>query len=46
MVSIIYLGSVIYETMSGEPMALKDINKINTILKFLYKENSFLIPEL
>ena len=28
--------------MSGEPMVLKVINKINGKLKFLYRKNSFL----
>ena len=32
--------------MSGEPMALKIINKINGRLKFLYRKNRFLSPEL
>ena len=32
--------------MSGEPMALKVINKINGKLKFLYQKNSFLTPGL
>ena len=32
--------------MSGEPMALKVINKINGKLKFLYRKNRFLSPEL
>ena len=30
------------ETMSGEPMALKVINKINRKLNFRYRKNSFL----
>ena len=34
------------ETMSGEPMPLKVINKINRKLKFLYRKNSFLTPGL
>ena len=41
-----YLGCMLDETMSGEPMALKVINKINGKLKFLYKKNRFLSPEL
>ena len=41
-----YLGCVMDETMSGEPMTLKVINKINGKLKFLYWENSFLTPGL
>ena len=38
---VTYLGCVMDETMSGEPMALKVINKINGQLKFLYWKNSF-----
>ena len=34
------------KTMSGEPMALKVINKVNGKLKFLYCKNSFLTPWL
>ena len=34
------------ETVSGEPMALKVINKINRKLKFLYMTDSFLTLEL
>ena len=43
---VIYLGYVLDETMSGEPMALKVINKINRKLKFLCRKNKFLSPEL
>ena len=32
--------------MSGEPMGLKVANKINGKLKFLYRKNKFLTPEL
>ena len=32
--------------MSGEPMALKVVNKINGKLKLLYRKNKFLTPEL
>ena len=32
--------------MSGEPIALKLVNKINGKLEFLYKKNRFLSPEL
>ena len=32
--------------MSSEPIALKIVNKINGELKFLYRENRFLTPEL
>ena len=41
-----YLGCVMDETMSGEPMALNVINKTNEKLKFLYWKNSFLTPGL
>ena len=34
------------ETMLGEPMALKVINKTNSKLKFPYRKNRFLSPEL
>ena len=34
------------ETISGESVALKVINKINRKLKFFYKKNRFLSPEL
>ena len=30
--------------MSGEPVALKALNKINGKLKFLYRKNKFLTP--
>ena len=43
---VTYLGCVLDETMSGEPMALKVVNKINSELKFLYRKNRFLSPEL
>ena len=41
-----YLGCVLHETMSREPIALKIINKINSKLKLLYRKNRFLTPEL
>ena len=34
------------ETMSGESMALKVINKINSRLKFPHRKNNFLTPAL
>ena len=37
---------MIDEAMSGEPMTLKVINKINGKLKLLYRKNRFLSPEL
>ena len=43
---VTYLGCVMDETMSGEPMPLKVINKINRKLKFLSRKNSFLTPGL
>ena len=43
---VTYLGCVMDETMSGEPMALKVINEVNGKLKFLYRKNSFLTPGL
>ena len=43
---VTYLGCVMDETTSGEPVALKVINKINGKLKFLYRKNSFLTPGL
>ena len=43
---VTYLGCVLDKTMSGQPMALKVINKINGKLKFLYRKNRFLSPEL
>ena len=43
---VTYLDCLMDETMSGEPMALKVINKINGKLKFLYQKNSFLTPGL
>ena len=41
-----YLGCVLDEPMSGEPIALKVVSKINGKLKFLYRKNKFLTPEL
>ena len=43
---VTYLGCVLDESMSGEPMALKVVNKINEKLKLLYRKNKFLTPEL
>ena len=43
---VTYLGCVVDKTMSGEPMALKVINKINIKLKFLYRKSRFLSSEL
>ena len=41
-----YLGCILNQTLSGEPMALQVINKINARLKFLYRNNHFLTPNL
>ena len=43
---ITYLGCMLDKTMSGEPMALQVINKINRKLKFLYGKNRYLTQEL
>ena len=43
---VTYLGCVLDEAMSVEPMASKVINKLNGKLKFLYRQNRFLSPEL
>ena len=43
---VTYLGCLLGETKSGESIALKTIKKINQKLKFLYRKNRFLTPEL
>ena len=43
---VTYFGCVLDETVSGEPMPLKVINKISGKLKFPYRKNRFLSPEL
>ena len=43
---VAYLGCVLDETISVEPLALKVINKINGKLKFLYRKNRYLAKEL
>ena len=43
---VTYLGCILDETMSGESMALKVINKINLRLKFLHRKNKLLTPAL
>ena len=43
---ITYLGCILHETMSGEPMAYKTIKKINSRLNYLFRENHFLTPRL
>ena len=37
-----YLGCIFDETLSGESMAIHVINKINSRLRFLYRQNRFL----
>ena len=37
---------MLQKTMSGEPVSLKIVNKINGKLKFLYRKNRFLRLEL
>ena len=41
-----YLGCMLDETMSGETIAFSSIDKINNKLKFLYRKNKFLTPNL
>ena len=43
---VTYLGCILDETMSGESMTLKVVNKINSRLKFLNGKNKFLTPVL
>ena len=38
---VTYLGCVLDERMSCEPMALKVIKKINRKLKFIYRKNRY-----
>ena len=39
---VTYLGCIFDETLSGESMAIHVINKINSRLRFLYRQNSVL----
>ena len=39
---VTYLGCKLDENLSGETMALKVINKINSRLRFLYRKNRYL----
>ena len=43
---VTYLGCILDETMSGEPMAYKTIKKIDSRLKYLFKKNHFLATSL
>ena len=39
---VTYLGSILDESLSGESMALNVLNKTNSRLRFLYRQNRFL----
>ena len=39
---VTYLGCILDESLSGESMALHVLNKINSRLRFLYRQNRFL----
>ena len=39
---VTYLGCILDETLSGESMAIHVINKVNSRLKFLYRQNKYL----
>ena len=41
-----YLGCILDESLTGESMALNVIDKINSRLKFLHRQNRFLTPPL
>ena len=41
-----YLGFVLDQSLSGESMALNVIDKVNSRLKFLQRQNRFLTPPL
>ena len=41
-----YLGCVLDQSLSGESMALNIIDKVNSRLKFLHRQNRFLTPPL
>ena len=43
---VTYLEWALDESMSGEPMALEAVNKVNRKLKCLYGTNKFLTPQL
>ena len=43
---VTYLGCELGENLSGEAMASKVMNKINSRLKFLYRKNRYLTPYL
>ena len=41
-----YIGSILDQSVSGESMALKVIDKVNPRLKFLHRQSRFLTPSL
>ena len=41
-----YLGCILDQSLYGESMALNVINKVNSRLKFLHRQNRFLTPSL
>ena len=43
---VTYLGCILDNTLSGESMALNALNKINSRLKFLYRQEKFLDKSL
>ena len=43
---VTYLGCILNETMHGESMAVRVINKMNLRLKFLHRKNKFLTSAL
>ena len=43
---VIYLDCILNESLLRESMALNLVSKINTRLKFLYRKNKFLSPQL
>ena len=44
--TVTYLVCLLEETLPGESIALKVINKINSRLRFIYRKNRFLSPPL
>ena len=43
---VTYLGCILDETLSGESMTIHVINKINSRLRFLYRQNRYLSSPL
>ena len=46
MAKVKYLGCILDESLSGDSMALNVIDKKNSRLKFLHRQNRFLTPPL